>query len=154
MHFACFHGRKCCFGNMKTTERKRKLSWTCRTYDPVFDRPLPFPVLQCVISIANVQKCNRNAFRLPVKLECGRATCKDEGHFTHWKKRTRFFRTIGFIRIFDGFFLKKKDFCKRCTRFLGVKCPSCKETERKTNSLTRIVKFFAIVGLTLFSSFF
>ena len=35
-----------------------------------------------------------------------------------------FFRTKGFIRIFDGFFLKKKDFCQRCTRFLGVKCPS------------------------------
>ena len=35
-----------------------------------------------------------------------------------------FFRTKGFIRIFDGFFLKTKGFCRRCTRFLGVKCPS------------------------------
>ena len=33
-----------------------------------------------------------------------------EGHFTHWKKRTRFFRTKGFIQIFDGFFLKTKGF--------------------------------------------
>ena len=35
-----------------------------------------------------------------------------------------FFRTKGFLRIFDGFFLKQRDFCQRCTRFLWVKCPS------------------------------
>ena len=35
-----------------------------------------------------------------------------------------FVGTKGFIRTFDGFFLKQKDFCQRCTRFLGVKSPS------------------------------
>ena len=35
-----------------------------------------------------------------------------------------FFKTKGFIRNFDGFFLKTKGFLPRCTRFLGVKCPS------------------------------
>ena len=48
-----------------------------------------------------------------------------EGHFTHWKKRTRFFSgqkdLYGFLMNFS---LKQKDFCQRCTRFLGVKCPS------------------------------
>ena len=38
-----------------------------------------------------------------------------------------FFRTKGFIRIFDGFFLKTKGFYPRCTRFLGVKCPSMRK---------------------------
>ena len=28
-----------------------------------------------------------------------------------------------FLRIFDGFFLKQKDFCQRCTRFFGSEPP-------------------------------
>ena len=35
---------------------------------------------------------------------------KIEGHFTLSKKRMRFFRTKGFLRIFGGFFLKTKGF--------------------------------------------
>ena len=45
-----------------------------------------------------------------------------EGHVTHLQKRTRFFRTIGFLWIFDGFFLKTKNFAKGVQAPLGVKC--------------------------------
>ena len=50
-----------------------------------------------------------------------------EGHFTFWKKRTRdFFRTKGFIRIFDGFFLKTKGLLPIVHEIFGseMKCPS------------------------------
>ena len=43
-----------------------------------------------------------------------------------------FFRTKGFTRIFDGFFLKNKGiFAKGVRDFLGVKCPSDKRTSPK-----------------------
>ena len=56
---------------------------------------------------------------------------RNEGHFTHWKKRTRFFSEqkdlYGFLIDFSW---KQKDFCQRCTRFLGVKCPSMRNVLR------------------------
>ena len=42
--------------------------------------------------------------------ESNRELDESEGHFTPSKKRTRFFRTKGFLRIFDGFFLQTKGF--------------------------------------------
>ena len=45
-----------------------------------------------------------------------------EGHVNHLQKRTRCFRTIGFLWIFDGLFLKTKTFAKGVRDPLGVKC--------------------------------
>ena len=33
-----------------------------------------------------------------------------EGQFTYWKSVRDFFKTIGYMRIFDGFFLEAKEF--------------------------------------------
>ena len=45
------------------------------------------------------------------------------GHFTHWEKRTRFFRTKGFIRIYDGLFLKAKGFLPKVYEIFGSEMP-------------------------------
>ena len=50
-----------------------------------------------------------------------------------------FFRTKGFLRIFDGFFLQTKGFCQRRTRFFGVKCPSVFEKKLFTLNESRRV---------------
>ena len=46
-----------------------------------------------------------------------------EGCITLQKRRTRFFKTIGFLGIFYGIFLKTKEFGQRCTRFLQCDTP-------------------------------
>ena len=46
-----------------------------------------------------------------------------EGHFTHWKKRTRFFSTKGFLQIFDGIFLKTKGFLPKVYEIFGSEMP-------------------------------
>ena len=59
------------------------------------------------------QKYSEKKARLGTKKFLG------EGHFTHWKKCTRFFRTIGFIRILNGFFLKTKGFLPKMYEIFG-----------------------------------
>ena len=46
-----------------------------------------------------------------------------KGHFTHWKKRTRFFSTKGFLQIFDGIFLKTKGFLPKVYEIFGSEMP-------------------------------
>ena len=46
-----------------------------------------------------------------------------EGHFTPSKKRTRFFRTKGFLRIFDGFFLQTKGFLPQAYEIFWSEMP-------------------------------
>ena len=46
-----------------------------------------------------------------------------EGHFTHGKKPTRFFRTKGFIRNFDGFFVKTEGFLPKLYKIFGSEMP-------------------------------
>ena len=46
-----------------------------------------------------------------------------EGHFTPSKKRTRFFRTKGFLRIFDGFFLQTKGFLPKAYEIFWSEMP-------------------------------
>ena len=46
---------------------------------------------------------------------------KSQGHFTHSKKRKRFFRTSRFLRTFNGF--KKRIYAKGLRDLLEVKYP-------------------------------
>ena len=47
----------------------------------------------------------------------------DEGQFTYWKSVRDFFRTKGFIRIFDGFFLKTKGFLPKVYEIFWSEMP-------------------------------
>ena len=46
-----------------------------------------------------------------------------EGHFTHWKSVRDFFRTKGFMRIFDAFFLRIKRFLPKGYEIFGSEMP-------------------------------
>ena len=46
-----------------------------------------------------------------------------EGQFTYWKSVRDFFRTKGFIRIFDGFFLKTKGFLPKVYEIFWSEMP-------------------------------
>ena len=46
-----------------------------------------------------------------------------EGHFTHWKKRTRFFQNKRIYTDFDGFFLKTKGFLPKVYEIFGSEMP-------------------------------
>ena len=46
-----------------------------------------------------------------------------EGQFTYWKSVRDFFRAKGFIRIFDGFFLKTKGFLSKVYEIFWSEMP-------------------------------
>ena len=55
-------------------------------------------------------------------LERGK-TKTSEGQFTCWKRVRDFFRTKGFIRIFDGYFLKTKGFLPKVYEIFWSEMP-------------------------------
>ena len=65
-----------------------------------------------------IQKSTRSKYLRPRK-----AMLTSRGISLFRKSVRDSFITKGFLRIFGGLFLKKKDFCPRCTRFLGSEMP-------------------------------
>ena len=62
-----------------------------------------------------------------------------EGQFTYWKSVRDFFRTKGFIRIFDGFFLKTKGFLPKVYEIFWSEVPldgTCIIFDEETNVST------------------
>ena len=51
------------------------------------------------------------------------ASVPEQGALPSFEKVYEVFITEGFLRFFDGFFLKAKAFFQRCTRFCGCELP-------------------------------
>ena len=58
---------------------------------------------------------------------------KAEGHFTHWKKRTRFFQNKRiYTDFFHGFFLKTKGFLPKVHEIFGSEMPLEESSEKQS----------------------
>ena len=62
-------------------------------------------------------------YTMPVEFENFDVAGRVEGHFTHSKKRTRFFQNKRIYTDFDGFFSKTKGFLPKVYEIFGSEMP-------------------------------